>query len=85
MHPAHVIDDPALMLSFMCVVAAVGTVMTGVSPARLDRIVQRHRLSRWLASSLGSRRNTESDTESTPKTTTAESAMRTRPSVDSFG
>lgn len=40
LHPAHVIDDPALMLSFVAVVASTTTIAVSVDPRRISDTVR---------------------------------------------
>lgn len=68
--PHRVIDDPALMLSTLCVITAITTVAMSVPVERLVDIAQRTRLGRWVAAVIVS------------KTPTAEPAG---PAVDRFG
>ena len=51
--PAHVIDDPALMLSFLSVVAAVTTVAIVNRPAELIDMLAATSIGRWLVRRTG--------------------------------
>lgn len=46
LHPRDVIDDPALMLVFLCVIASVTTIALAVPGTRMIEIASRHRLGR---------------------------------------
>lgn len=47
LHPASVIDDPALMLSFVCALASVTTIATAVPVDRMIELSGRTRVGRW--------------------------------------
>lgn len=62
LHPRDVIDDPALMSVFLCVVASVTTIAVSVPPARMVAIASQHRCGRsacallsWFGSDPGSK------------------------------
>ena len=53
LHPRDVIDDPALMLVFLCVIASVSTIATSVPVERMVELAAWHRLGRVGCKLLG--------------------------------
>ena len=52
-HPAEVIDDPALMVSFVSLLAAVTTLAFVNQPSRLVEIAATSRIGRWVVERTG--------------------------------
>jgi thiosulfate dehydrogenase [quinone] large subunit len=52
LHPAAAIDDPALMLAFLCVIAAITTVVTSIPLDRIVEIAERHPIGRFIVAGI---------------------------------
>ncbi|MGB0112085.1 MAG: hypothetical protein WBP59_02595 [Ilumatobacteraceae bacterium] len=53
MDPHQVIDDPALMLSFVSLLAAVTTIVTAMRPAELVAVAESNRIGRAITARIG--------------------------------
>jgi thiosulfate dehydrogenase [quinone] large subunit len=52
LHPAAAIDDPALMLAFLCVIAAITTIVTSIPLERIIDIAERHPVARLVVATI---------------------------------